>query len=311
MEHLKTEHDVLIIGGGPAGMSAALWCADLGLNAVLFEKNDELGGQLLWTFNKIENYLGLEAANGRELKEKFLEHLKARSAPVFTGTTIVDVELTGKEITLENGGRIAARCLIIATGVRRRRLCIPGELEFEGRGILESGTAARVEVSGRSVVIIGGGDAAVENALILSETARSVNVIHRREELTARREFVERARATGNISFRPNTEVTAIRGDRTVTAVDALATDGARTTIIADAVLIRIGVIPNTEMFKELKKDTRGYILTDAFNTTSLPGIFAVGDVANPVSPAISSAVGSGATAAKRASALISAWKRV
>jgi thioredoxin reductase (NADPH) len=307
MEQLKSDFDVVIIGGGPAGLSAALWCFELGLKAVLYEKEGEFGGQLLRTFNVIKNYLGVEAANGRELSEKFIRQLNSLKVPITNNAPVTEVDLSRKIVTLANGEQISAGAVIIATGVRRKRLGVPGEVEFEGRGILHSGVDSREGVTGKNVVIIGGGDAAIENALILSETARKVIVIHRRNGFTARKEFVDRAMSLGNIEFIYETEVCSINGNEVVSSLDIVnVNDGRRTTVSADAVLIRIGVVPNTHMFRgQIDMDAKGYILVDPSGATSRVGIFAVGDAANPISPTISTAVGSGATAAKASSALL------
>lgn len=296
----KSEHfDVIIIGGGPAGLSAALWSADLGLNAILVEKEGELGGQLLLTFNAIKNYLGVEAANGRELRDRFLQHIENLEVKRLTRASVATADLAARSIGLENGRTILGRAIIIATGVRRRRLGIPGEVEFRGRGILESGVRDRAEVAGKRVVIIGGGDAALENALMLTETAAKVVVIHRRDEFSARSEFVESARNDPKVEFAFDSQVTAISGDRSVEAVEITnANTGERSKIAADAVLIRIGVVPNTELFRgQVDMDDAGYIVTTQDCATSLPGIYAAGDVANPRSLTISTAVGSAATA--------------
>ena len=154
---------------------------------------------------------------------------------------------------------------------------------------------------GKTVVIVGGGDAALENALILSETAKDIIVVHRRDEFFARTEFLERAKQVPVITFVLDTIVTAIVGKTAVEGLELQSVNsGERTNITADAVLIRIGVVPNTELFKDqLSMDRRGYLITDAFCATNVGGIYAVGDVANPVAPTINNAVGQGSVAAK------------
>ncbi len=308
MEELKTDLDVIIIGGGPAGLSAALWCSELGLKAMLYEKEREFGGQLLMTFNVIKNYLGIVAASGRELSEKFILQLNSLKVPIKNNATITNVDLDRKFVTLENGEKSSGRAIIIATGVRRKRLGVPGEAEFEGRGILHSGVDSIDAVTGKTVVIIGGGDAAIENALILGETARKVIVIHRRNEFTARKEFVGRAIGQDNIEFIYESEVCAIAGNEVVSSVEVVnINNGRRTSVSADAVLIRIGVVPNTDIFRgQIDLDENGFVDVGPSGAASKAGVFAVGDVANPISPTISTAVGSGATAAKASHALIS-----
>ncbi|MFN0280293.1 MAG: NAD(P)/FAD-dependent oxidoreductase, partial [Pyrinomonadaceae bacterium] len=139
MVEKNTDYDVIIAGGGPAGLSSLLWCAELGLTAILIEKEPEFGGQLLHTHNSIKNYLGIEAVNGRELRDIFLRQIEKAKIKRLTGAEIVEADLTQKSVTLADGTKYSSRAIIIATGVRRRKLIVPGEEELRGRGILESG----------------------------------------------------------------------------------------------------------------------------------------------------------------------------
>lgn len=164
--------DVAIIGGGPAGISAALWCADLGLKAVLFEQENEFGGQLLLTRNAIENYLGVDSPNGRHLRDIFVKHSAGANYDRELSAKVESADLTNKSLKLSDGREVLANAIIIATGVRRRKLEIPGEDDFIGRGVLDSGIGDRDKVREKRVVIIGGGDAALENSLLLSEYER-------------------------------------------------------------------------------------------------------------------------------------------
>lgn len=292
---------MIVIGGGPAGISAAFWCAELGWRNVIIERETELGGQLLWTFGEITNYLGTIAENGRDLCGRFLEQLDKKQVTRFVESDIVSVDLNQKTVTTANEDRFSAKNIIIATGVRRRRLCVPGEAELAGHGILASGVASRDQVAGKRVIIVGGGDAALENALILSEAAKTVTVVHRRDRFSAREDFVNKAKRQANVEFLLNSTVEAIVGNKEVDGVDVkdLRT-GERSSIEADAVLIRVGVEPNTELFRgQIELDKRGYIVVNSDCSTRLSGVFAVGDVANPTSPTIATAVGMGATAAK------------
>ena len=313
MAEKNIDFDVGIIGGGPAGMSAALWCADLGMKAVLLEKEADLGGQLLWTFNAITNYLGVEAANGHELRDRFLQHIIERNVELLTSASVSSADLRARSVALEDGRQLTARAIIIATGVRRRRLDVPGEDEFRGRGILDSGVRSQNDVAGKTVVIVGGGDAALENALMLSETAKSVTLVHRRDEFTARPDFVDSARQDPKIEFVLDSHVAAITGNQNVEGVEIRGVrSGATSRLAADAVLIRIGVVPNTQLFHgQLDLDPGGYIVTTTNCATSLPDVYAAGDVANPRSPTISTAVGTAAAAGKNAFSSFRAGKEI
>ncbi len=282
-------------------MSAALWCDELGLSALLLEKSDALGGQLLWTFNRIKNHLGIEAENGRELRDKFVGQIENRNFSICLQAEITGLDLDKKIVRLENGEEFSARALIIATGVRRRKLGIAGEDKFKDRGILTSGKRDKDSVKDKRIIIVGGGDAALENALILAETASEIKIVHRRKEFRAHAEFFEAARQNPKIEFLSETVVNKIAGNERIEAVELKNLPSGKNYIIpTDAILIRIGVEPNTDFLRgKLESDKNGYLKTDLLCKTNITGIWAIGDVANPVSPTVSSAVGMGATAVK------------
>lgn len=294
-------HDVIIIGAGPAGLSAALWCDELGLDTLMLEENAEVGGQLLRVYHPIENYLGVRAQNGREMRELFAEQLKDAEFDLWTDVEIESVDLRARRITLRSGEELQTICIIIATGVRRRRLGIPGELELAGRGVMESGVRDRDEFVGQDVCVIGGGDAAVENALLLAQTCPTVTLVHRGKKFSARHEFVERLRGEHCITVFTDANVRRIIGEQAVEAVEIFRNGAIKSFEMAvRGVLIRIGVEPNTELFREqLHVDERGYIVVTGEQETSVSNVFAIGDVSNPLAPTISSATGAGATAAK------------
>jgi thioredoxin reductase (NADPH) len=295
----ETRTDVLIIGGGPAGLSAFLWCKELGMSAFLVEQSEEFGGQLLSIHNPINNYLGRTAKNGCEMAEHFVAQTGGLDGNAILNTSVVELDTKSISAVLSNGTSVKANAVIIATGIRRRRLDVPGENEFAGHGILESGAKDKLLVLGKSVAIVGGGDAALENALILSEFAEKIYVIHRRSEFSARAEFVEPVLNHSKIEIIFDSAVTAFCGGQQLSSV-SLTTDSTERQIPIDAALIRIGVEPNSDAFQSsLKVDARGYILTDVNGLTSVPMIYAIGDVANPISPTISTAAGGGASAAK------------
>ena len=293
--------DVIIIGGGAAGMSAVMWADELGLSSIILEESGELGGQLLWVYNPIENHLGIKAKDGRELRDVFLQQIEDRKFELKPDAKISGLDLENKKVFLESGEIFSARSIIIATGVRRRKLGIEGEENFQNKGIIHSGKRDQALVENKKVVIVGGGDAAIENALILSETADEIIVIHRRKDFRAREEFLEKAKSNSKISFMTETAPTKITGGETVEEIEVqnLVTKEFLT-FSTDAILFRIGVVPNTEMFSEkLLLDKKGYIKTDSSGETNIELVFAIGDVANPTAPTVSTAVGTGASAVK------------
>lgn len=299
--------DVIIIGGGAAGISAALWCDDLGLNALLLEADAELGGQLLWTHNAVENHLGIKTQTGSELRDIFVDQLNDRNFTLRFSAEISDVDLKEKKILLESGEEFFARSIIIATGISRRSLGVVGEKEFQGKGIIRSGKRDSDLAKGKNVVIIGGGDAAFENALILSEVAEHVTLVHRREKFSARPEFVESVQKIPNVEIKTNSHLTKIVGTERVESVEIKNTKTDHTfNVQAEVVLVRIGVKPNTDFLQgKLELDEKDYIKIDYLCRTNMAGVYAIGDVANPIAPTVSSAVGMGATAVKTISSLL------
>ena len=302
-------HDVIIIGAGPAGVSAALWCDELGLDALVLEQAEKIGGQLHIVHNPIANYPGVKAQNGADFLERFTSDVVDADFDLWTGAAIDEIDLNAKRISLQSGEKLQAIAIIIATGVRRRSLGIPGEREFVGRGIIESGKRDRDSLTGKDVCVIGGGDAAAENALLLSDGCATVTLVHRGKHLRARREMVEQLQTNHCITVFTESVVTRILGNEEVEAVEVLRKDGLKPFQIAvKGVLIRVGVEPNTELFgDQLQLDDKRYIVTDSRHETGVPMVFAVGDVSNPLAPTISSAAGAGATAAKVIAARLNA----
>jgi thioredoxin reductase (NADPH) len=292
--------DVLIIGAGPGGLSAAKWCTELGLDTLVLEQHKEVGGQLLAINNPIVNYLGVSSANGRELRERFVAETSESDFDLWTNVEIEKVELKAKRVTLRSGEELSAIAIIIATGLRRRHLGIPGEDEFSGRGIIDS-SADRQLIAGHDVCVIGGGDAAAENALLLAEVCPTVTLVHRGKKLSARPEFAEKLHTNHCITVFQQSVVHRILGRDHVEAVEIERAGAIKPFQLAvQGVIVRIGFQPNTELFRDqAQNDERDYLLVNAQHETNVPNVFAIGDVANPLAPTIAGAVGAGATAAK------------
>ncbi len=294
-------HDVVIIGAGPAGLSAAMWCDELGLDTLVLEQREEIGGQLNSIYGPIENYPGLRTANGREFLEKFSERIEDSEFDLWTNVEVAKVDLKSKRVELRSGEVLQSIFIIIATGVRRRQLGIPGESEFAGRGIIESPTRDREMFAGHDVCVIGGGDAAAENALLLAEVCPTVTLVHRSKKLKARREFSEQLQGQHCITVFPESVVTNILGDERVEAVEILRKDALKPFQMAvRGVAVRIGVEPNTELFEgQITLDEQGFAFVTSDHETDVTNVFAVGDVCDPLAPTISTASGDGARAAK------------
>lgn len=302
-----TNYDIIILGGGPAGMSALLWCNSLGLKAVLLEQADEIGGQLLQMFHRVIDYPGLLPENGRALRDHFQTQLNELSLAYRAGCLLKDINL--REQTLYcNGETLAAHAFILATGARKRRLGIPGEDKFSIQtGVSFSATRDHGLYAGKNVCVIGGGDSAVENSLILSRVCPRVTLIHRSDQFRSRPEWLSAARETSNISFLTGFQAVAIEGQDRVERllVESLASRERRT-ISTEGVFVRVGIAPNTEAFRgQIELDEAGYIKTNRRQQTSLEKVFAAGDVCNPVCLSVATATGQAAIAAKAAALLL------
>jgi thioredoxin reductase (NADPH) len=295
-----TNRDVIIIGGGPAGMSALIWCYSLGLRGVLLEQSPELGGQMLEMFHRVLDYPGLVGENGRELRDHFAAQLDLLRLDYRTGCRIEEVDLSRRRARC-GGEWMQARAIIIATGARKRRLGIPGEERFELRGVSFSATRDHSLYAGKKVSVIGGGDSAVQNSLLLARICPSVTLIHRSDRYRARPDWLKEARENPRIRIIDNAEAKAIEGGD---HVERLIIEDTRTGEIksteTEGVFIRVGAAPNTELFRgQIELDDAGFIKTDQRQRTSADMIYAAGDVCRPVSLSVATAVGHGAIAAK------------
>ncbi len=294
-------YDVIVIGGGPAGVSSLLWCNSLGLRAVLLEQANELGGQLLQMFHRVVDYPGLIAENGRELRDHFQSQLNELQLNYRTGCRLEEINLRVRSLIC-NGEQLASRAMILATGASKRRLGIPGEDRFAIQGgVSFSATRDHGLYAGKKVCVIGGGDSAVENALILSRICPQVTLIHHSDQFRARDEWFSQAQATTNITFLTQAKAKAIEGgDHVERLIIEDSHTGALKPIETEGVFIRVGIAPNTESFRgQLQVDDQGYIKTDQHQRTSVEGVYAAGDVCRPTCLSIATAVGQGAIAAK------------
>ncbi len=299
----ETKHvKVLVLGSGPAGLSAALYAARAELEPVVLT-GTELGGQAALT-HTIENYPGFpDGVGGAELGELFQKQAERFGAKVeFDTANAVDLSQRPFRVTTDNG-QYLADALIIATGARPNHLEIPGEYELTGKGVSYCATCDGWFFKDKKVVVVGGGDSALEEGLFLTRFATSVTIVHRRDTLRAGKVLQNRAFNNPKVNFVWNTVLTEIVGSDKVTAVKTKnVLTGEEGQIETDGVFIFIGHTPNTQMFQgQLEMDEGGYILSNHLMETNIPGVFVAGEVADSHFRQVVTSAGMGAAAAIQA----------
>jgi len=298
--------ELIIIGSGPAGFTAGIYAGRAQL-APLLIAGSAPGGQMALT-SEIENYPGFpQGLTGQELTQLMQQQAERFGARVqMDEVTAVDLSAHPFKVTAY-GDEYEAKALIVVTGTSPRKLGVPGEAEFAGRGVSYCATCDGFFFQDRQVVVVGGGDSALEEAIFLTRFASQVYVVHRRDRLRAEKIFQDRAFRNEKIEFIWNTVVTDILGDGRVTGVRLrnVKTEE-ESTMEAGGVFIYVGVIPNTGFLGgHVELDDRGYVVTDRQGHTSVPGVFAAGDVQERVLKQVATAVGSGAMAAMEAEKFI------
>ena len=294
-------YDTLIIGAGPAGMTAALYAARSNLKVALLEAGIP-GGQMNNT-SDIENYPGYANISGPELAEKMFEPLEALGVEHLFGRAVNIVDQGSyKEITTDDG-LLQAKTLIIATGSNHRLLGVPGEEELNSRGVSYCAVCDGAFFRDEDLMVVGGGDSAVEEAIFLTQFAKSVTIVHRRDALRAQKVLQDRAFANEKIHFAWNTVVEEIKGDNRVTSLvlKDVQTGQVREQA-AGGVFIYVGLDPVSDFAQDLGiLDDQGWVITDDHMKTSVPGVFAVGDVRQKDLRQVTTAVGDGAVAGQEA----------
>lgn len=296
---IKTQ--CLIIGSGPAGLSAALYAARAYIEPIVLS-GMELGGQVANT-DTIENYPGLPEIMGPDMVEIFQKQAEHFGADVVFDTA-TEVDLTSRPFKVSTySAEYLADTVILTTGASIRKLDVPGEEEFTGRGVSYCGTCDGHFFKEKDLIVVGGGDSALKEGIFLTRFANSVTIVHRRDELRGGVYLEKKAKKNPKISFIWETVVTEIIGKETVKAVNLKnVKTGEETVHPVDGVFIFVGHIPNTQLFDDvLETDENGYLVVDKLMHTNVPGVFAAGEVGDPHFQQVVTSAGMGAAAAMEA----------
>lgn len=303
-------YDVIIIGAGPAGMTAAVYASRANLSTLMIERGIP-GGQMANT-EEVENYPGFDHILGPELSTKMFEHAKKFGAEYAYGdvTEIIDGE---QYKTLVSGKKeYKTRAIIIATGAEYKKMGVPGEQELGGRGVSYCAVCDGAFFKQKNLIVVGGGDSAVEEGVYLTRFAEKVTIVHRRDKLRAQKILQDRAFANDKVDFIWNATVKEINEDNgkvgSVTLTSML--DGTETDVKTDGVFVYIGMVPLTAPFAHLNiLNEAGYVVTNEKMETAVPGIFAAGDVRDKMLRQIVTATGDGSIAAQSAQHFIEELK--
>ena len=285
--------DIAVIGAGPAGMSAAVYARRAGLSVAVFE-GEMCGGQMILT-PEVENYPGIARISGAELSFAMREQMLALGAELIE--TPVTAVQKGDGFTVTADKEYSAKALIIANGAKRRKLGIPGEEQYIGRGVSYCAVCDGMFFKGKTVAVIGGGNTALEDAIYLAGFCEKVYLIHRRTEFRAQKHLVDKVRTLANIEIVTPANPVEIRGDM---RVNALALDNGEALAVA-AVFVAIGLLPENELFADLVTLADGYIAAGDDTHTSCEGVFAAGDTRTKSLRQIVTAAADGAVAATEA----------
>lgn len=299
MAEEKQIEDILILGTGPAGLAAALYAARADLRPLLLT-GTEIGGQAATT-DRIENYPGFpDGVGGTELADLFQKNAERFGARLEYDTA-TQVDLSSRPFSVKTYSKeFKARALIIATGASPNKLGVPGEESFRGKGVSYCATCDGWFFKDKDVAVVGGGDSALEEAIFLTRYAKTVTIIHRREELRAGALLQKRAKSNPKIKFVWNSVVEEIRGDQGVSSLLIRnVQDGGKSELLVNGIFIFIGHSPNTQLFtNQLKMDDKNYIIADAHMNTSVAGVFAAGEVCDAFFRQVITSAGMGAAAA-------------
>ncbi len=292
-------YDLIIVGAGPAGLTAAVYAARAELDFIVLEREMLSGGQIVNTY-EVDNYPGMFHLGGFELATKFREHADALGASFVTGRVVrVEEVPEGKRLVCEDGNSYEAKTVILSGGAKHRKLLVPGEAELAGMGVSYCATCDGAFFREKEVAVVGGGDVAVEDALFLSRICKKVYLIHRRDSFRAAKTLVSKLVAAENVELVYDSTVQEIKGKNKVEAavIKNVKTEEKRE-LQLDGVFIAVGMLPETEAFKGIvEMDASGYIVADETCSTSDPAIFAAGDIRTKQLRQIVTAAADGANA--------------
>lgn len=277
---MSQANDLIIVGSGPAGLSAAIYAKRAGLSVIVLEKTGIAGGQILSTY-EVDNYPGLPGVSGFDLGDSFRRHAEK------LGVSIQEAEVTGvldqgdMKMVMADTGNYIGRAVIIATGAHNALLGVPGEEELTGMGVSYCATCDGAFFRGRQVAVIGGGDVAVEDAIFLARTCEKVTLIHRRDSLRAAKLLQENLQKLSNVEIIWDTTVEEIQGEEQVECLLLKnQKTGEESKLQVAGVFIAVGTVPDTDMVKGVvEMDEKGYIVAGEACETNVPGIFVAGDV--------------------------------
>ncbi len=314
-----TRLDCIILGAGPAGLSAGLWLSKLALSFVILETRPDILSAVRQINLPIADVLGLDRIKGRELATRFEAHIQDKTLPILMGQRAI-VQHGESPFRVQTRDKVwQSTCLIVATGLRRRRLGLPGEEELLGHSLTLSATTDRDWLAGKRVAVVGGGDGAAENALILTECCPEVSLIHRGKRLRAREEFQHKlldpkTRTTQgkNVEIFPESTIQAFQQNGQKLLGLTVNQAGTIRNLAVDALVVKIGFEPNLKGLEslELAGTEQGLLRVSRELESSVPGVFAAGDVSNPLAPSLSCAMGDGVMAAKSAERFVKKQNR-
>ncbi|HVO36933.1 MAG TPA: thioredoxin-disulfide reductase [Candidatus Acidoferrum sp.] len=295
--------ELVIVGGGPAGLAAGIYGVRSGLKTVVLE--EKMAGGTTVDAPIVQNYPGFQSVSGFELAEKLVAHCKSSGVEIREFEDVSSLDLGSEKKSIRTGKNVyEAQAVILASGAHYRSIDVPGEKEFRGRGVSYCGLCDGPLFKGKRVLVVGGGNSAIMTVLYLAGLASEVKIAHRRDVFRAEEALVRDLETKENVEALLNTEVKEIKGERLVDRVVVFNNKSGETKeLLIDGVFVQVGQDPNSQFAKEagVNVDEYGYIVVDCLQRTNIPGIFAAGDVTNHPVKQVGTAVGQGITAAVEA----------